>query len=275
MYESIISAFLLGLATIISPCPFCSDITAVSYISRDVSSRKRVIGNGISYGIGKLTAYFGLSLLFIFGVQIRPIQSFLEHYGEPALGPFFIICAIVMSYMGYREGHHEHHHNHDHSYIAKVQAHIPNGSAVGAFVIGLCGSLAFCPYSGVLYFGMMIPLAVSQPLATGWLVPLSFGIATALPVLAIAVVIAYGFGSIGALTRHLGKVEVWLRWFCVVLFFAMGVYLSVGIFSGHHHHHHENIHEHQTVSTVPTFRLFSEHYLCSFTVREKCPFLGR
>lgn len=242
MYESIISAFLLGLATIISPCPFCSDITAVSYISRDVSSRRRVLGNGVSYGLGKLTAYFGLSLFFIFGVRIAPIQTFLEKYGEPALGPFFIVCAIVMAYMGYREGHHEHQHNHDRSYMNRIQAHLPNGSAIGAFVIGFCGSLAFCPYSGVIYFGMMMPLAISQPVAVGWMIPFAFGLATALPVLAITVVIAYGVGSISRLAQHLGKIEVWLRWFCVALFLGMGIYLCVENFGGHHHHHHH--HEH-------------------------------
>lgn len=250
MYQSIISAFLLGLSTIISPCPFCSDITAVSYISRDVSSRRRVIGNGVSYGVGKLTAYFGLSLLFLFGVQIAPIQTFLEKYGEPSLGPFFIVCAIVMAIMGYHEGHHQHHHNHDRNYLASINSRLPSGSAIGAFVIGFCGSLAFCPYSGVLYFGIMIPLAISQPMAIGWMVPFAFGLATALPVLAIAIVIAYGVGSITSLQKHLSRVEVILRWFCVTLFLAMGIYMCVSIFGGHHHHHHDHEGHHHHVELI-------------------------
>lgn len=244
----LVSAFLLGLATIISPCPFCSDITAVSYISKDVSSKKRVMHNGICYGLGKLTAYWGLSLVFLFGVQIGPIEEFFETYGEPALGPFLIICALVMAFMGYREKHHHHTHNHERSYMNMVENKLPKGSGIGAFVLGFFGSLAFCPYSGVLYFGMLIPLSIAQPIAWGWTLPMMFGLATAIPVLIIAWTIAFGVGyGMSKVSEKIDKVEVWLRWLCIVVFLGIGIYMCVEIFGGHHHHHHDHGHKHEHI----------------------------
>lgn len=243
----LVSAFLLGLATIISPCPFCSDITAVSYISKDVSSKKRVMRNGICYGIGKLVAYWGLSLVFLFGVQIRPIEEFFETYGEPALGPFLILCALVMAFMGYHEKHHHHTHNHERNYMSVVENKLPKGSGLGAFVLGFFGSLAFCPYSGVLYFGMLIPLSIAQPAAWGWTLPMMFGLATAIPVLIIAWTIAYGLGTISKVSDNIQRVEIWLRWLCITVFLGIGIYMCVEIFGGHHHHHHDHGHEHEHI----------------------------
>ena len=38
-----ITALLLGLLTCVSPCPLCSNVTAIGFISRDITSRRRVL----------------------------------------------------------------------------------------------------------------------------------------------------------------------------------------------------------------------------------------
>lgn len=38
----IITAFLLGLLTAVSPCPLATNITAIGFISKDINNRNRI-----------------------------------------------------------------------------------------------------------------------------------------------------------------------------------------------------------------------------------------
>lgn len=256
----LLTAFVLGLLTIISPCPFCSDITAVSYIGKDVSSKATIIKNGVLYAMGKIVAYFGLSFVFIFGGEIEPVQHILEEYGEKMLGPFFIVCAILIGIFSYFEKHHhvsqcgndhhchcgdekgchcgEYHHHHQSQWFSHVLSIIPKKTHIGAFFIGLLGSLAFCPYTGVLYFGILIPLTISQSTVWSWMLPFTFAFATAIPVLLITMLFAYGVKNISRINAHIHKIEIYLRVLCISIFLGVGIYLTITTIEGHSHHHH-------------------------------------
>lgn len=52
-----------------------------------------------------------------------------------------------------------------------------------AFLLGVIFALAFCPYSGVLYFGSLIPMTIASP--DGLYLPLVFAFGTGLPVLLV------------------------------------------------------------------------------------------
>lgn len=116
------------------------------------------------------------------------------------------------------------------------------GSGLGAFFLGAVFALAFCPYSGFLYFGTLIPLTMSHPASWSWLMPILFGLGDALPVLTIAFLLSYGLQGLGKISGNLQKLEIWLRRACIVIFIGFGLYLSISIFSGHHHHDHEHPH---------------------------------
>ena len=45
----VVTAFVLGLLTAISPCPLATNITAIGFISRDIGNRKRIFRNGLLY----------------------------------------------------------------------------------------------------------------------------------------------------------------------------------------------------------------------------------
>ena len=53
----IITAFLLGLLTAVSPCPLATNITAIGFISKDINNRNRIFTNGILYTLGRVLAY--------------------------------------------------------------------------------------------------------------------------------------------------------------------------------------------------------------------------
>ncbi|HDR53039.1 MAG TPA: sulfite exporter TauE/SafE family protein, partial [Mariniphaga anaerophila] len=58
----LLSAFILGLMTAISPCPMATNITAIGYISKDIQSQKRVFYNGLIYTLGRGISYTAIGL---------------------------------------------------------------------------------------------------------------------------------------------------------------------------------------------------------------------
>lgn len=239
----LLTALLLGLMTIISPCPFCTNIAAVGYIGKDINNTKKVLYNGIMFICGKVFAYTALSMIFILGAQTEHIRHFFETYGEPALGPFLILCGLFILIGGKRE--HNHTHEHNHGVFGKFQQclhkrnNIPDW--IWSFILGIVFSMAFCPYSGVLFFGMLMPLTMTQPILWSWTMPVMFGLGTGLPVLAIAWLLSYSIMGIGKINHRIQHFEIWFRRLCALLFIGIGIYLCISIFGGHHHHEHTAI----------------------------------
>ena len=98
----------------------------------------------------------------------------------------------------------------------------------GVLLLGIVFALAFCPYSGVLYFGMLIPMTISS--ASGLYLPLVFALATGIPVIFFAWLIAFSLSSIGNVYNKIKKFEVWFRRIVAVLFIAVGIYYVVLLF---------------------------------------------
>ena len=53
----VLTAFLLGLLTAISPCPLATNIAAIGYIGKDIEDRRRVFLSGLLYTAGRIVAY--------------------------------------------------------------------------------------------------------------------------------------------------------------------------------------------------------------------------
>lgn len=98
-------------------------------------------------------------------------------------------------------------------------------SYLGVLLMGVLFALAFCPYSAVLYFGMLIPLTLSSPQGL-WLPPV-YALATGLPVIVFAWIVAYAVGSVGRVYDRIRNFERWFRRIGAVLFVVSGVYLTV------------------------------------------------
>lgn len=219
-----LTAFLLGLLTAISPCPLATNIAAIGFISKDIESRKRVFANGLLYTVGRIIAYslLGIVLISILkeGVSIFGIQKFVAKYGEMLIGPALLLIGLFMlfgskinlpsfGFSGNGEGW-------------------ARRGGLGAFVIGVLFALAFCPSSGVFYFGMLIPLATTSSM--GYLLPVVFAIATALPVLIVAWVIAFSSNRIGNLYGKIQTIQKWLNLIVGILFVGVGIYYCVVVY---------------------------------------------
>ena len=94
------------------------------------------------------------------------------------------------------------------------------------FLLGVIFALAFCPYSGVLYFGMLIPLTISS---SGLHLPIVFAIATGIPVIIFAWLIAYTISGVGNLYKRIKSFEYWFRRLVAVMFIGIGVYYIIAV----------------------------------------------
>ena len=93
---------------------------------------------------------------------------------------------------------------------------------LGSFLIGVIFALAFCPYSGALFFGMLIPMTISN--AGGLYLPLVFALGTGLPVILFTYLLAFAAGSIGVFYNKIKSVEKWMRYIAGIVFILVGLY---------------------------------------------------
>ena len=210
-----ISALALGLMTAISPCPLATNITAVGFISKDIENRNRVFINGLLYTLGRAITYIAIALIIYLGADQLKFSGFFQRYGEKFLGPLLIIIGLFMldvikiKFPG----------------MSGLSTKMQNRTKWGymdAVLLGMVFALAFCPYSGVLYFGMLIPMTVSS--TSGLYLPVVFAIATGLPVIIFAWVLAYSVACIGGLSNKVKAFEIWFRRIIAVLFIVVGIY---------------------------------------------------
>lgn len=216
------TAFILGLMTAISPCPLATNITAIGYISKNIESRKKVFYNGLLYTLGRAITYTTIGLIFFFGAGEFHLSGFLQQWGEKLLGPLLIVIGLFMI------GALNFIHIPGLSSITEKMESRNNKSFWGVVLLGIVFALAFCPYSGVLYFGMLIPMTVSS--ASGLYLPVIFAIGTGIPVIIFAWLIAFSVGSIGGVYNKMKTFELWFRRVVSVLFIGVGIYYVVVVF---------------------------------------------
>jgi sulfite exporter TauE/SafE len=217
----IISAFVLGLMTAISPCPLATNITAIGFISKDVEHQKKVFINGLIYTLGRAISYTLVAVIIFVGADQFKVSGWFQQYGEKILGPLLIIIGLFMldilkiKFPGL-------------SGLTKRFQENGTSKYQEVLLLGILFALAFCPYSGVLYFGMLIPMTISS--ASGLYLPIVFAIATGIPVIIFAWLLAYTVSGVGKLYNSLKIFEIWFRRIISVVFIAIGIYYVIIIY---------------------------------------------
>jgi cytochrome c-type biogenesis protein len=216
-----LTALLLGLMTAISPCPLATNITAIGYISKDLEDRNRVFLNGLFYTLGRAITYTGLALVIFLGADQLKFSGFFQRYGEKFIGPLLVIIGLLMLdviRIKFPEF----------SKLTAVMQKKKRWNYFDAVLLGLVFALAFCPYSGVLYFGMLIPMTITS--ASGLYLPVVFAVATGIPVIIIAWFLAYTVSGIGNVYNKIKSFEVWFRRIIAILFIVVGIYYIIRVY---------------------------------------------
>ena len=216
-----ITAFILGILTAISPCPLATNITAIGFIGKDIENHHRIFINGLLYTLGRIITYTSLGVILIpilrEGASMFSVQKAVSKYGEMLIAPLLIVIGVYM--------------------LDIIKLNLPkinfSGNNLkrktkgswGALFLGILFSLAFCPTSGIFYFGMLMPMSAAE--TGGYLLPVVYAIATGLPVILVAWVLAYSVAGLGKLYNRIQVFEKWFRKVVAILFIAVGIYYAV------------------------------------------------
>lgn len=221
--------FWFGLLTAVSPCPLATNIAAISFLGRNVGNSRRVLVSALLYTLGRTLVYVGLGVVLLWAFQAvtggtgslkefaSPTSRHLQRYGNLALGPALLLIGMIL--LGLIElnisigvgG-------------SKLQERIAKGGAIWALPLGILFALAFCPPSIALFLSaLVISLEHGSPV----LPPVAYGIGTALPVIAFALVIAFASQYVGKAFNALTTIERWFRVVTGVVFLLVGVYYTL------------------------------------------------
>ena len=216
----VITAFLLGLLTAISPCPLATNITAIGFISKDIGNRNKIFLGGLLYTLGRVVAYTVLGIILISilkeGSSMFSLQKGINEYSEMLIAPVLIFVGVFMLF-----GDRLNLPKFGFSGTGRTEKLKGN---LGSLLLGVLFALAFCPTSGLFYFGMLIPMSATE--LGGYLLPVVYAVATGLPVVLVAWILAYSVAGIG---KFYNRIQIFQKWFnrvVAALFIAVGIYYA-------------------------------------------------
>ena len=218
-FVALCSAIWLGILTSISPCPLATNIAAITYIGKRVDRPSAVLLSGVMYTLGRMLTYIVLGALVIGSVlSIPDLAMFLQKNMNKALGPILILVGILLlgvfnlKLPGF-------------GVSDRITGRLEKWGIWGAGALGFLFALSFCPVSAALFFGSLIPLAVDHQSAV--VMPTIYGVGTALPVVAFAILIALGAKSVGTAFNKISIFEKWARRITAIAFILVGTYYTL------------------------------------------------
>ena len=214
-----LSALWFGILTSISPCPLATNITAISFVGRRTGSASGILLTGLLYTMGRAVVYVAIAMLLVTSLLSAPTVSLtLQTWMNKLLGPILVLVGMVMlglislRFRGRGMGQ-------------QLQQRIERWGLFGALGLGALFALSFCPVSAALFFGSLLPLAVKH--GSGLLLPLLYGIGTAIPVVLFAVILSFGARWLGEAFERVTTIERWMRLATGVVFAGVGIYMSL------------------------------------------------
>jgi cytochrome c-type biogenesis protein len=219
---AIIASFFIGLMTALSPCPLATNITAIAYVSKKINNSKHTLIVGFLYTLGRMFSYTLLASLIVWlGISSQNISFFLQTYGDKILGPLLIVIGIVMlniiKLSIFKRS----------DKLNRLKEKLANKGYLGSFLLGVIFALAFCPFSGVLFFGMLIPLAIK--VGDGLIIPAVFAFATGLPVIIFSFILVYSVSKLSSIMGKVQTFERWMRMIVGIIFVLVGSHYILNI----------------------------------------------
>ena len=212
------TALGMGLLPSVSPCPLAANIAAMSYVGREIGSRRRTLLAGLLYTLGRAFAYTALAALLVGGLlSIPEVALFLQAHMNRILGPLLIAVGVVLLEWVRLPGFGS-------QLYDRTGERLVKAGLLGALPLGVILALAFCPVSAGLFFGGLIPLALDHR-STLWL-PALYGLGTGLPVVVFAVLVSAGLAWVGSAFHRLQAVERWARRLTAVVVILVGLYFT-------------------------------------------------
>jgi cytochrome c-type biogenesis protein len=233
-------ALYLGVLTSISPCPLATNLAAISYVGRKVGNSRAVMAAGLLYTLGRCLLYLALAVLLTgTAMSIPAVSLFLQKYMHLILGPIFLVLGaflvgLITTSLGGA------------TMSDRMQRRVDAMGIWGAFLLGMLFAVSFCPTSAAWFFGLLAlmmgseagaitavlaKVGISLPEASlpgsTFVLPVIYGVGTAVPVILVAFVLAYSARSVGKTYSILSKIEWWARQATGCLFVLLGAFFAL------------------------------------------------
>ena len=212
----LLAAFALGLLTAIAPCPLATNITATAFIAKTITDKRKVLLSGLLYTLGRVFSYTLIGAIIYFGASKFQIAKLFQGNGEKYIGFVLIIIGLIMLdviKLNFIKGG---------NFTDRLSEKFKTKGLLGSFLLGALFALAFCPYSGALFFAMLIPMTLSVD--AGLALPVVFSFGTGLPVILFAFVIAFSMEKLGMYFKAITKVEKVMRFVAGLVFILTDLY---------------------------------------------------
>ena len=216
----LLTALLLGMMAALGPCTMTCNIAAIAYISRRLADdRKFAVLSSLFYTLGRITSHALLGIIIIsIGLEVTGIRNFLEEVGTYVIGPFLIAVGLLMLFadrLSFGGG----------GRMAALSDRVSTWGLPGAFLMGGFFALAFCPYSALLFFAVMIPLALTTK--GGILLPPVFALGSGLPVVIVGVLLSVGVTAVSVWAKNLARFQKYIQVFMALVLIGIGMYYII------------------------------------------------
>ena len=206
----LISALLLGIVGAAAPCQFTGNLSAITLYGNHSLQKRAAWSETFYFIIGKIVAFSGLGLIvWILGSEFQ--QSLINYFPwiRKLLGPMliliglYLIGAFTMRWT-----------------LSLWKSKKERSGKLGSFLLGLSFSLGFCPTMFILFFIILMPMALAVPY--GAVLPSIFAIGTSIPLL-IAVYLIWYFGFSGAFMKKGKRIGMIVQRTAGVIIILVGI----------------------------------------------------
>jgi cytochrome c-type biogenesis protein len=213
------SAFVLGVLTSISPCLLATNVTAITFIARRIDRPRYILFSGGCYTLGQALGFIALAALVVGSlVSVPAVSHWLQKYMFRVLGPILIIVGMFL--------------------VELMKVHLGSGHLKGwaqrfgnsgglwaTALLGLLFAMSFCPTTAALFFGGLIPIAITHE--SKFFLPLAYSVGVSVPVVAIVLLLGLAANWLGRVMRRVTEVEWWLRRAAGAVFIVVGIYFTL------------------------------------------------
>lgn len=212
---SIISALFLGILGSVAPCQLTANAAAVTYFGNRQALQKKISAEISLYLLGKAIVYLVLGFLFWWlGRQFNDFSIPVFAWSRKLQGPMLILIGLIL--LGYLRSI---------SVGVNLSGRIKEfskrkGGKLGALLLGMAFSIAFCPTMFALFFGSLMQLTLQSN--AGFLFPPIFAVGTAIPFLLILIA-ASGLGINLASIKKSRRWGNFIQIICGYLFILLGI----------------------------------------------------
>ncbi len=241
-----VAVVVMALLVAINPCPLATVVSSLLFLTGRQTSRRQGWWIATLYALGRALLYFSLGLLSAWllrtSIQTLQLQEQILYGLEHWLGPLIIILGVLLWLFG-RHDHHGHHNHQDEEPTHQGEEHdleqrqpLERQGAWSwrALWLGFSSALFFCPATGLIYFGMLVPMTAQAGGVVGLLYLGLFALLTASVAYPVYGLIRMGLSR---LARFAGGMQRWRKWLNMgvsLLFVVMGVVITlVHLLHGH------------------------------------------